>query len=635
MSTLAQYQKEVEDQYDRLLGALQGGTANALELAVSRLAHERMDAELKKSPNEVIARWDFKAGQEKTPSSGPTLWLFDWRKRAEQELHPFTPTEADILAKENEYRTAFIKRIKDLNIKTHTGGHCDVSYFIEDNPYVNQVKDAFRKALTDWMQTQCYDPTFYQRSAIVGMATVLEQRQDIVIALRAAQDMGGGVTATPINIPIWMEALGIGVSCVPGMGEFIALTEAASGRDTFCRKLSLHERVLILGLILIPPIMKVARAGKAIYTAERMATLYGRDAAKWSRMISMGERATAHPTVRRAVVQAAERVRAQQALDAQAIKDAEQALAVLIGKAPAPAVPALTGAQKKLLQALKTLGASKAQLAELDEIALSRVVDAARTKNGLDVALGKGQLLEEIKETRTVKLLREQFAKQALGIQGAGVAEHFSGHMLRDSAGRKITDGIIGTRLPKSQIKAQWYGQRTSQEIENIRGVIQPFAIDEAKAGRASAQGLGYKYNVTEADIAALKAVALKRFEKLKAAATKEGKAFAETLEQVEKEVANEYKLGEIGGQARGDIERLDMNADGSLPSIFFGDEQFLVYIPGVSKVKIFGVVPKSVSGKGLTRRLRAQGINFEVLGINITAQELEDLAKEVLNLAK
>jgi hypothetical protein len=349
----------------------------------------------------------------------------------------------------------------------------------------------------------------------------------------------------------------------------------------------------------------------------------------------MGERASAHPEVRNALLHAAQRVKAKQALSSQAIKDAEKALAILLGNAPAPRVPALTAAQGQILQALKKLGASKALLKELDELALSRVVDAARTKNGLEVALGKGQLLEELLEVRTVKLLREQFGKQALGIEGAGVAEFFAGHMVRDSAGRKITDGIVGARLPKSQFKPEWYGKRTQQEIDNIRGVIQPFAIKEAKAGRASARGLGYKYNVTEADIAALKAVAQKRFEKLKYRAAKDGKPFTKTLEEVEKEVASEYRLGEMGGQARSTLERLDINEDGSLPSIFYGDEEYLVYMPGVSKVKIFGVVPRNVSGKALTKQLRKQGINFEILGINITAQELEDLATDVLNVAK
>jgi len=635
MGTLAEYQAAVESQYDTLISALGGGSANAYMIAASRIAYERMDAELKKSPNEVIAKWDFRAAQQK--QRGDFLWQSDWQKRAGKELRPFEPTEADILNKDKEYMTAFSQRIKDLNVKMHSTGHCDVNYFIEENLFVNEVKGAFQKAVIEWMETQRFEPTYYQRPAIVGLATVLEQRQDIVIALRAAQDMGAGsVTVTPIDVPIWQEALAFAVSCVPYVGEGIALAEAWEGRDMFCRKLDTVERVLMVMLIAIPPLMKMARAGKAIITAERMVTLYGWDAAKWNHMIMMGVRASAHPTMRKALVQAAERVKAKQALDAQAVKDAEKALAILTGKVAVQSpVPAISEAQRKLLEALKKLGASKAALSELDQLALNRVVEAARTKTGPDLALGKGQLLEELKEARTVKLLREQFAKQALGIEGAGIAEYFPGYMLADGANRKITDGIVGTRLPKSQIKSQWYGKRTQQEMDNIRGVIQPFAIDEAKAGRASAKGLGYKYNVTETDIAALKAVALKRFQKLQARAAKEGKPFTKTLEEVEKEVASEYKLGEIGGQARSTIERLDMNEDGSLPSIFFGDEEYLVYVPGVSKVKIFGVVPKSVPGKGLTKRLRAEGINFEILGINITAQELEDLTKEVLNLAK
>jgi hypothetical protein len=139
------------------------------------------------------------------------------------------------------------------------------------------VKKAFQQALQDWMGRQRFNPKYYQQSAIVGMATVLEERQDIVIALRAAQDMGAGnVTATPIDIPLWQEALAFGVSCAPYLGEAIALVEAWEGRDLFCRKLSMVERVLTVMFIVIPPLMKGARLGRRIFAAERVPMILGR-----------------------------------------------------------------------------------------------------------------------------------------------------------------------------------------------------------------------------------------------------------------------------------------------------------------------------------------------------------------------
>jgi hypothetical protein len=63
----------------------------------------------------------------------------------------------------------------------------------------------------------------------------------------------------------------------------------------------------------------------------------------------------------------------------------------------------------------------------------------------------------QLKESRTVKLLRQQFGKRALGLEGIGIPEYFPGHMLTDAKNAKIMDGIVGTRLPKSQIKAQWW----------------------------------------------------------------------------------------------------------------------------------------------------------------------------------
>lgn len=635
MATLAEYQAEVSAQDEALIASLSGGTASAYAIAVERIAHAGMEAELQKQPQEVINRWNFKGRREAMP--GPMLWRFDWRKRADTELHPFIPTEVAILRKSAEYGDAWSKELDKLNVKTHTTGHCDINYFVEDNSLVRNVRDAFQQAVGDWMETQRYERTFYQQSAIVGLATVLEQRQDIVIALRAAQDLGaGGVTAFPIDVPIWKEALAFGVSLVPYVGNSIALAEAYEGRDLFCRKLGTIERVLTVTLVAIPAVMKVAKAGRAVYTAARLSRLYGGNAASWSRVILAGERATAQPTVTHAVLQAGARVKAQQSLDRQITEEAQRALAILTGKSAAESAAATTSsAPLRLIEALKQLGAAKPALAELDHLALHRVVEAARTKSGPNLALAKGQLLEELKESRTVRLLSQQFAGRALGVEGKGTLEYFPGHMLTDAHRAKVTDGIVGLRLPKSQIKPQWLGQRTPQQIERIQGVIQPLAVDEAKAGRASAQGLGFKYDVTEADRAAIKAVAAKRFKKLETVAAKNGTPVGTTLEKVEHQVANEYKLGEIGGQARGTIERLDQFEDGSLPSIFFGDQEFLVYVPGVSKVKIFGVLPRDVRAAGLTKRLRGEGINFEVLGIDITAKELETLAAEVLALAK
>ena len=364
--------------------------------------------------------------------------------------------------------------------------------------------------------------------------------------------------------------------------------------------------------------------------------MYGRGA--WSKLLGFAERTVLSnsPPAKVILKEAGLLVKAEQKLTASLAKDAEKALATLGGKG-AVTVPSRSAAEKLLLEELRKLGSAKAVIKELDELALKRVVDAAATKAGPSVAMAKGQLLEEFKEARTVRLLQEHLGVKALGLEAGKMRpQYFPGHMLRDDAGRKITDGLVARRVASGKVQQAWYGKRSPEQTKKIEGVLDVLAVDECKGGRASARDLGYMRDVTTADRVVLDAVAVKRFEKAKRQAATAGKPLTTTLEDIQKDVAKEYKMGEMGGQARADVERLDAFEDGSLPSIFVGDAEYPVRLKSISSTKIFGVLPKDVakSSGALVRKLQSQGLNFEVLGINIIQKELEDVAAEVLQKA-
>jgi hypothetical protein len=271
-----------------------------------------------------------------------------------------------------------------------------------------------------------------------------------------------------------------------------------------------------------------------------------------------------------------------------------------------------------VLEALGELGKKKLVLSELDAFALKRVADAAFTRKGPSVSLAKGQLLEEFKESRTVRLLQDQFGPKALGLDaGTAKLQYYPGHMLADINSRKLTDGLVARPMASSEIQQAWYGQRKQEEIKNIQGVLEILAIDEAKSGKKSAEGLRYIYEVSDAERASLQAAGVTRFENATLRAAQAGKPFNKTLEDVQKEVAKEYKLGELGGQGAIDIERLDMIEDGSLPSILVGELEYLAHLKNARRTKIFGVLPKDVPSKGLVRHLQrsgkegGEGLNF------------------------
>ena len=120
-------------------------------------------------------------------------------------------------------------------------------------------------AVQDWMRDQAHDPAFYKTSAVVGLATVLEERQDIIYALRIAQSRGTTVSEFPIEIGIVAEVLGSGVECLPVIGNALSLVEAYEGRDLFCRKLSPFDRALLVAMVLIPAGSRLVKGGRALH----------------------------------------------------------------------------------------------------------------------------------------------------------------------------------------------------------------------------------------------------------------------------------------------------------------------------------------------------------------------------------
>lgn len=651
---LEDYRLAAEEIRGKLHEALASGTSNVEDIATIRTLVEFMDEDLRLRPTETINLFNKKSESERGVR-GPFLWQKDAIERAKTALRPYAPTESEYKRKISEYLDATRNQLQKLGVKEHTGGNCEVRYFTEERIEETdaggkgpeqiakeEARDAFLKAVEDWIAAHRFDPVFYRVSALSGLGSVLGERQDIVLALRAVwESRRYKVSFSGPEVDTWQSALEIGVGCLPIVGNAMALVEATQGRDLFCRTLSPFERVLALVSVFIPAFGRLVRLGRAAYTSTRLARLYGRDAAKWSYILQMGERATLNPAETETLRRAGREILAGKSLSQQAVKDAEKALKTLMGKSVGSSPSAPVAIRRTLLEAMRKLGNAKATLAELDELALQRVVDKGSTKLGQNLGKAKGQLLEELLESRIAQLLRDKFGAKALGIEaGKHKIEHIPGHLLRDSANREITDGIVARRLAVSEIQQVWYGARSAQEIERIKGVLRPWAVVEAKGGAPASKKLSYIYKKTNADIAEIKAVAQKRFENALLKAAKTGKPHSGTLEKMETEVAAEYRLAEYGGQVRMSLERLDKYEDGSLTSIFVGQDEYLLDLVGVSRLKVFGVLPQNVPSKAVVKRLTdpvkkgGEGLNFEVLGVNIAEQELEDLAKEVLRTA-
>ncbi|MFS0913162.1 pre-toxin TG domain-containing protein [Microbacterium sp. 179-I 3D2 NHS] len=638
---------------DTLVRKLTSATEDAFAIALARRTVETMAWDLRQDPN-LDKLWEMRGRKLGLPSD--VAWAQDCQKRASQQLAGAEVTADQRLAKILEINAKLPGILAGIAPSAHTtGGGCGERYFLEpkleERPVPPgfsgppapptalgaQLRAQFLAALDDWTRLHAKDPAFYRKSVSEIVLDLLEERQDIVLAIAVARDFGLTVRKyePDVQADTVTEAAVFSVECLPYIGNALTLIQAWTGRDLLCRKLSDVERVLAAATVLVPGAFRIIKAGKAAYTAARLSSMYGRGS--WSQFLLLAERLSIanSPKVGAVLREAGLVARAEGKIAAPLTKEVGVAMRTLTDRKIAPAVT--SAAESKVFAALKGVLSARPAIKELDEFSLKRVADAARTKSSTNVRMGAGQLLEEFKEVRTVKLLGDLHGAAALGLPDRTTRlRYFAGHSLTDSRGAKLTDGMIAGLIPTGQVKREWYGSRSADVIRRIEGVLDIAAIDEAKAGRASARDLRYIREATEADLAHLENVVAARWERATATAKATGKP-APTIEQIRAQVKGEYKLGEVGGQAAKDIERLDQFEDGSLPSIFVGGIEYLARIRGRSKVKIFGVFPKDVKTEGMVRALRKPvaeggvGLDFEALGVNVTTAELDDLTKEAI----
>ena len=102
-----------------------------------------------------------------------------------------------------------------------------------------------------------------------------------------------------------------------------------------------------------------------------------------------------------------------------------------------------------------------------------------------------------------------------------------------------------------------------------------------------------------------------------------------EPAEEVLLKIEREVNLNERGGQVMRDVERLHPNESAASTTLLIGEVETQVFA-SPKTTKFFGVLPKDVRPGKLEQDLRALGYKFEVLGVNIKAAELVELAQSL-----
>ena len=302
--------------------------------------------------------------------------------------------------------------------------------------------------------------------------------------------------------------------------------------------------------------------------------------------------------------------------EAEALVRVDRELGAALAKETASAIPALVrgpvAASSVVDQAVSDLFRELSQqhriLQSLDELAMRRILE-----KGPNVDHLKGQLLEELVESRVVPWLRDRAGAYALGIATGGKRlEFIPGHLVRDVNGRQISDGLLVIRN---------------------QGVLEIAAVFEAKAGKRAARELslasGSISSLTQEERAELRAAAKDFLREQRDEAKQAGKTFTKTIADVEKEIA----VSERGGQVRRDIERLSENADGPAVTIIVGSESAPIRF-SPKRTKFFGIMPKDVNPALMEKELKDEGFAFELIGVDIDASSLKSIAEKLKPLA-
>lgn len=607
MAGIKPYEAARDAAKKRLAALLLGGKAGAGELATARLAAEIMDRELK-SPGSVLV-YD-KLPPDKWGFTGAQRWRIDAEKKAALQLDPQFLSESDRQTKAREYwdlgqRIVSERRVRQQAVVDRKNGK---SYLIHGElPIVREVMTLLASELTSWFKAQPNSKAAMSMSAQAGLATMLEERPDLVLMVRLAQSapLDSEVRNVPVDRPAAVEAIELAIAFIPIVGNAVAAYEAYAGRDLFGYALTDIERGILGASVLLPMAGRLVKGGRVLYTEVRLVQLYGRDAAAWSKVVKASGRAETASTFKaiRDVEAAGNELRAQTKILGQVATDAAPAMKEVI-KGSSSASSAIDAEIAKLLTDLQSASAA---MKSLDAPAIRRCVG-----KGPNVDHLKGQLLEELLESKIVPWLRDRAGSFALGIQvpAGKKLEFIPGHMIRDIKGRQITDGILAYR---------------------DAGKLQIVAVFEAKAGKRAARELskasGSLASLTKDELAELRAYARDIIFDRRIEAARNGKRYRGKLSDIMREIS----LSESGGQVRRDIERL---AAGGSSALNIGSELIPVGI-SPQKTKFFGIVPKNASANTIEAQLKKEKFSYELIAIELKDSELKSLAEKMKPLAE
>ncbi|MBF6485660.1 pre-toxin TG domain-containing protein [Nocardia otitidiscaviarum] len=613
MAGLAQYKAALARRERQFEQSLLSGKANPTVLALRRKTVEILRHELTYAPKSVLV-WEQASPTGRFGFSGPQRWVQSASRKADKALFPSYATPRQHARKRGEYLDYAREMLRwgQVEPEVFEDDQRGVRYLILGaDPLVADIMRALADELLDWFDRQPNDKRLARWPPRLGFAQMLHERPDLGMLLRLSQSLplDVEVSSIPVDRPAFVEVVELGIGLIPVVGNIVAVYEAWAGEDLFGYKLTDVERGILAASALLPTAGRLVKGGRALYRESRLVAMYGSDAAGWSKATGASARAGQRREAMRVVDRAEERVRGGGSLTGSLLEDSADAVPAL-ARGGTPRLD--TAVSTEIEELFEELSSAHPALRDLDDLAIERVLARGPNVNQL-----KGQLLEELVESRLVPWLPTREGGFALGITvpHGKKLEFVPGHLIRDADGRQITDGVLAYRED---------------------GAVVIAAVFEAKAGRNAARelsvGRGGLSSLTDDELAELRAHAKDVWKDQRDAARAAGEPFTTTLDDVMKQ----HIQTELGGQVRRDIERLAAGTTGA-SQLRIADQTVPISFSPV-QTKFFGVVPRDLPRRtirSLERQLGAQSVTFEILGVDISGTDLTAIADRLRPLAE
>ena len=473
--------------------------------------------------------------------------------------------------------------------------------------------------LMRWFNRHPITQDFLHRPAKTGFFEFLVDRPDIAAMLRIIDKQPPDVTAyeDPSIITVKTQTAAqtlveTAISFVPLVGEVVAAYEAFSAKDLFDNKLNSLDRGILGAAIFLPMMGMVVKDGRAVYTETRLVQLYGRTADEWSHAIDAVGRIEAKDL--KVLAEAEEALRLRKSLEPAL---ARRAAAALPGLAK-PAGLLQSSVDKVVSEAFATLRSAHPIFDTLDEFALLRILE-----KGPHPDLIKGQLLEELIESRIVGWLADRnayLAPRAPETDQAG--QHRDLHSRPHDQRHR--------RPPAHRRDPRHLGEQRADHPGDLRGQGRQVGRAELRIGKGGISSL------SDTERAALEAEVQRVYRTLKRRAELEGTTFTKKIEDIRKEVIEDIRFSETGGQVRRDVERLYEDEAGRPRMIYIGDRPKPVPVRiSPTKTKFLGILPADIDPTFLREVLTRLGYSFEVIGAAILAGDLKTIADRLIPLAE